>query len=273
MFKKYIIMLLVSLNIIYAENIYISTEINSSKILLPNLEFTICNVVVGDSLLNMIDEFTKIGYISQAKIHEIPIIDDSQKIFIKTDSDESNIAGYLLLLTHEDFFNKPIIFPSKKSCYKKLFRAKEKYFYSRNMEVLWKDTSSVRVISKISNTYGKAVDGKSRRTPLLYLMLLKDKNDEASFYAFFTMNSINNKLWKMHKDNKYKKFYKILLSKFEVKAKNLNYLDTIAWVYADNNNTKKALKIYENRILPFLNESENNSSEFKRSYNKLKYKE
>jgi len=70
------------------------------------------------------------------------------------------------------------------------------------------------------------------------------------------MKKVNAYLWHMH-ETKYTKNYKFYLKWQENSiAKSgyddINFLDTIAWVYKDNGNKKKAIEIYETRIVPWV---------------------
>ena len=65
------------------------------------------------------------------------------------------------------------------------------------------------------------------------------------------MSKINTYLWNMHKSAKYTKDYKFYLNYLE-KSDDINDLDTVAWVYKDNGNKKKAIKIYKIRIMPWV---------------------
>jgi hypothetical protein len=61
----------------------------------------------------------------------------------------------------------------------------------------------------------------------------------------------------MHETKKYTKNYKFYLKWLEHSIEksgydDINYLDTIAWVYKDHKNKKKAIEIYETRILPWV---------------------
>ncbi len=71
------------------------------------------------------------------------------------------------------------------------------------------------------------------------------------------MNQVNSYLWHMHENKKYTQNYKFYLKWQENSiAKSgyddISFLDTIAWVYKDNGNRKKAIEIYETRILPWV---------------------
>jgi len=71
------------------------------------------------------------------------------------------------------------------------------------------------------------------------------------------MKQVNLYLWHMHETKKYTKNYLFYLKWQENSiAKSgyddINFLDTIAWVYKDHNNKKKAIEIYQTRILPWV---------------------
>lgn len=70
------------------------------------------------------------------------------------------------------------------------------------------------------------------------------------------MSKVNSYLWHMH-ETKYTKNYKFYLKWQENSIDKSGYddislLDTIAWVYKDHGNKKKAIEIYETRILPWV---------------------
>jgi hypothetical protein len=71
------------------------------------------------------------------------------------------------------------------------------------------------------------------------------------------MNQVNLYLWHMHENKNYTQNYKFYLKWQENSISKSGYddismLDTIAWVYKDNGNKKKAIEIYETRILPWV---------------------
>ncbi len=269
MLKKYVILFIINMNLINANSVYIQVDSNSTKIILPNITVSTCDIIIGDSLKNINDKVQRFGYISQEKLTLIPAVDGSQKLYFFSEDNTTNIFGYLPILTANDFFNKKIIFPSKNICYQELFNKKKKYFYTRSLQS-WDNQSFQRIVNNIDDIFAYSIDTKLKQRPSFYVILLKDKNKNSVFYPFFTLNSINSTLWKMHKEKQYMNFYKILLKKFEKKVKDINHLDTLAWVYADNNNSQKALEIYEKRILPFI--KDNNSDVFKENYKILKEK-
>ncbi len=63
------------------------------------------------------------------------------------------------------------------------------------------------------------------------------------------LSCINQSLWQMHEFKIYAKEYQKMVKQLE-KSDDISDLDTVAWVYKDNGNTAKAVKIYEERILP-----------------------
>jgi len=62
----------------------------------------------------------------------------------------------------------------------------------------------------------------------------------------------NAHLWNMHLVKNYTKNYKFYLNFLEKNAKSYRYWDTVAVVYLENNKAKKALKIYEEKVMPWL---------------------
>ena len=51
----------------------------------------------------------------------------------------------------------------------------------------------------------------------------------------------------------------------------IEYQDTIAWVYYDNNNSEKAVKIYETKVIPWLRfQSRKDRKGYERTYRKFK---
>ena len=65
------------------------------------------------------------------------------------------------------------------------------------------------------------------------------------------MSRINIYLWNMYEKGVYSKDYKFYLKYLE-KSDDIADLDTVARVYKDNGNKKKAIKIYKTRILPWV---------------------
>jgi hypothetical protein len=65
------------------------------------------------------------------------------------------------------------------------------------------------------------------------------------------MGKVNTYLWNMHETGKYTKDYKFYLKYLE-KSDDIIKLDTVAWVYKDNGNKKKAIEIYKTRIIPWI---------------------
>ncbi len=81
-------------------------------------------------------------------------------------------------------------------------------------------------------------------------MKAQDRWVKKSLYGFDNdIGCINSPLWQMHELKIYAKDYQKMLSQLE-KTDDIEYLDTVAWVYKDHGNTAKAVKIYEERILP-----------------------
>ncbi len=71
------------------------------------------------------------------------------------------------------------------------------------------------------------------------------------------MAQVNSYLWHMHETKNYTQNYEFYLkwqenSILKSGYDNISLLDTIAWVYKDNGNKKKAIEIYETRILPWV---------------------
>ena len=85
------------------------------------------------------------------------------------------------------------------------------------------------------------------------------------------LKKINTYLWDMHERRKYDKGYKYYLKYLEIHTEDIAYLDTVANVYLDNNNKKKALEIYKKRILPWIVlEDRERQKKYKGYYNKIK---
>ena len=80
---------------------------------------------------------------------------------------------------------------------------------------------------------------------------------------------VNTYLWNMHKKHKYNNDYEVY-AKYLEKSNKLDHLDTVAYVYYDHNNTKKAIEIYEQRILPWLKfEKKKKIRNFEKNYKKF----
>lgn len=76
---------------------------------------------------------------------------------------------------------------------------------------------------------------------------------ESKGYPYFTTDGFNSLLWYMHKNRAYRADYQNFLTQLEkiaYKNKTVNQLVTIAWVYRDQGNKKKAIEIYEKIIIP-----------------------
>ncbi len=84
------------------------------------------------------------------------------------------------------------------------------------------------------------------------------------------IEKVNDYLWSMHQRGKYAEDYSFFLEYLE-QSEEIRHLDTVAQVYNDNGDNKKAIKIYEKRILPWLSiENEKTAREYKEYYEKLK---
>ncbi len=71
------------------------------------------------------------------------------------------------------------------------------------------------------------------------------------------MDRVNSYLWHMHETGKYEpsyKFYKKwLLAQIDASGfDDIAMLDTIAWVLKDHGKKREAIKLYETRILPWI---------------------
>ncbi len=83
------------------------------------------------------------------------------------------------------------------------------------------------------------------------------------------MKKLNTYLWKMHESGKYTKDYKFYLKHLE-KSDDIGDLDTVAWVYKDNGNKKKAIEIYKTRILPWIKiEDSKTQAKYKRYFQEI----
>lgn len=83
------------------------------------------------------------------------------------------------------------------------------------------------------------------------------------------MKKVNQYLWDMHKANKLEEGYKFYLNYLE-QSEDINYLDTVAHIYNDSGNKKKAIEIYEKRILPWVAlEDEATKAKFKGYYEEI----
>lgn len=65
------------------------------------------------------------------------------------------------------------------------------------------------------------------------------------------MEKVNTYLWKMHENKKLEEGYEFYLKYLE-QSDNISHLDTVAHIYNDSGNKKKAIEIYEKRILPWV---------------------
>lgn len=80
---------------------------------------------------------------------------------------------------------------------------------------------------------------------------------------------INGYLWDMHTKKKYDAQYVYYLTELE-KSSDINYQDTLAWVYYDNNDSQKAVEIYEKHVMPWLRfEKRQKRNSFERNYKKF----
>jgi len=80
---------------------------------------------------------------------------------------------------------------------------------------------------------------------------------------------INAYLWDMHEAKKYNEIYEYYVKELE-QSTNISYQDTIAWVYYDNNNSQKAIEVYEKKVMPWLRfEKKKKRKSFERTYRKF----
>ena len=85
------------------------------------------------------------------------------------------------------------------------------------------------------------------------------------------LEKINAYLWNMHEKQHYDEGYNYYLEYLEKHTENISWLDTVAIVYLDNKNKKKALEIYRKRILPWIIlEDKKTQNKFKRYYENIK---
>ncbi len=71
------------------------------------------------------------------------------------------------------------------------------------------------------------------------------------------MDQVNSYLWHMHKTGKYTSNYmfytKWLIDHInESGYDNIDFLDTIAWVFKDHGRKQDAIRLYEKRIMPWV---------------------
>jgi len=82
-------------------------------------------------------------------------------------------------------------------------------------------------------------------------------------------DKVNTYLWNMHESGKYSKDYMFYLKYLE-QADEINHLDTVAWVYKDNGNKKKAIQIYKTRILSWVKiEDEKTQEKYKQYFQQI----
>ena len=74
-------------------------------------------------------------------------------------------------------------------------------------------------------------------------------NKGASQVSPDDMKKINDHVWAMYKNNKFEDGYEFYVDLLE-KSNNLKYVSTAAFAYDANSNKKKALELYETKILP-----------------------
>ncbi len=94
-----------------------------------------------------------------------------------------------------------------------------------------------------------------------------NKNILSGFYT--EEGYLNKVLRNMHKMKQYSPDYKQLLTKLE-QTNHAAYLYTVAWVYKDNGDTEKAIKLYEERILPAVKKSGGDIEKYKRYFKEIK---
>lgn len=89
-------------------------------------------------------------------------------------------------------------------------------------------------------------------------------------YSEERMKKVNEYLRDMHFDNKYEKGYEFYLEYLE-HSENIFHLATVAYVYNDHGNKKKALEVYEKRILPWVVlEDDRTKTMYKKVYEEIK---
>lgn len=94
--------------------------------------------------------------------------------------------------------------------------------------------------------------------------------DNNTSYSEERMKKVNEYLRNMHFDNKYEKGYEFYLEYLE-HSENLFHLATVAYVYNDHGNKKKAIEVYEKRILPWVAlEGEGMKTRFRGYYDEIK---
>lgn len=80
---------------------------------------------------------------------------------------------------------------------------------------------------------------------------------------------INSYIWDMHQAKKYNEDY-LYYTEILTGSSDIDHLDTAAWAYYDNGNAKKAIEIYENKILPWLKfESYSKRTNFENNYKRF----
>lgn len=81
----------------------------------------------------------------------------------------------------------------------------------------------------------------------------------------------NSHLWSMHLIKSYTKNYKFYLDYLEKNAQNFKQWDTVAVVYFENKEGKKALEIYEKHVMPWIVGVDNkNIFHYKNTYEQIK---
>ncbi|MCI5164650.1 MAG: hypothetical protein D3903_00830 [Candidatus Electrothrix sp. GM3_4] len=89
-------------------------------------------------------------------------------------------------------------------------------------------------------------------------------------YSNERIKKVSSYLWDMHEKGVYEEGYKFYLDYLE-QTEDISYLDTVAHVYNDNGDKKKAIEIYEKRILPWVAlEGETTKAKFRGYYDEIK---
>ena len=90
------------------------------------------------------------------------------------------------------------------------------------------------------------------------------------------MAQVNSFLWHQHKTNSYDEstaFY-VKWQEMQIEASgydDINLWDTLAWVYKDNGDKKRAIEIYKTRIMPWVKIYFKNDKNVKRSKTNHQY--
>lgn len=256
---KYILLLLLVNSVLVAkvpkyEGVYLVKK-NKELIKLKRYTGTSCNVQISNQMMDMFNGrgLVPFRYQSLKTLNSIPVIgeDDISGFYMNSKDDQfEKLKAFSIM---KDFVDGYSLFENKGHAHSDSIEhiAYGKWGYNSealNAKHINNFTSFFSIKGLESSKNGSATSNNGDDITRLGMYV----NTKKSNYPFFTKTGLNMFLWNMHEKNQYLSNYSFFLKKLEknIKRKDIPYWDTLAWVYKDNNNKAKALKIYKTIILP-----------------------